>query len=191
MRRSEASQAYEEFLRLKAQVLEEGGRLSRGGIEERERLWTLVERLKEDIEVFNAQEKEEILSVSKKVVFPTPLLRSFHRRSRSESLGRSHVSSVASASFLSADMSNTDGNSLASLIEAKLVMEEEMEEMEREQRRKTEEMEAARRKKERDAKRQLMARAAAGGVDVGALGLVEDTASRPLSSSLNTGIRGR
>ena len=45
MRRSEASQAYEEFLRLKAQVVEEGGRVSRGGIEDRERLWTLVERL--------------------------------------------------------------------------------------------------------------------------------------------------
>ena len=54
MRRSEASQAYQEFLRLKAQVLEGGERLSRGGIEEREHLWTIVERLKEDIEVFNA-----------------------------------------------------------------------------------------------------------------------------------------
>ena len=58
-------------------------------------------------------------------------------------------------------MSNTDGDSLASLMEAKLAMEEEMEEMEREQRemrRKAEEMEAARRKKERDTKRQLIAR---------------------------------
>ena len=82
MRRSEASQAYEEFLRLKAQVLEEGGRISREGIEARERLWTIVERLKEDIEVFSAEEKEEILSVSKKVVFPTPQLRGLHRRSR-------------------------------------------------------------------------------------------------------------
>ena len=100
MRRSEVNQAYEEFLRLKAQVLEEGGRLSHGGIEERERLWTFVERLKEDIEVFNAQEKEEILSVSKVVVFPTPLLRSLHRsRSRSESLGRSHLSSVCICKF--------------------------------------------------------------------------------------------
>ena len=139
MRRSEATQAYQEFLRLKAQVLEGGERLSRGGIEEREHLWTLVERLKEDIEVFNAQEKEEILSVSEKVIFRTPLLRNQHRRnrSRSESLGRSHLSSVTSASFLSADMSNTDGDSLASLMEAKLAMEEEMEEMQAEQRRKS------------------------------------------------------
>ena len=48
MRRSEASQAYEEFLRLKAQVLEERGRISREGIEAKERLWTLMERLRED-----------------------------------------------------------------------------------------------------------------------------------------------
>ena len=140
MRRSEASQAYQEFLRLKAQVLEGGERLSRGGIEERERLWTIVEHLKENIEVFNAQEKEEILSVSEKVVFHTPLLRNQHRsRSRSESLGRSHLSSVASVSFLSADMSNVEGDPLASLMEAKLVMEEEMEERERAQRRMEEE----------------------------------------------------
>ena len=145
--------------------------------------------------MFSAQEKEEILSVSKKVVFHTPLLRSFHRRSRSESLGRSHTSSVASASFLSADMSNVDGDPLASLMEAKLAMEEEMEEerrkmeeMQAEQKRKVEELERAQRKKERDAKRQLIARAAASGVNVETLGLVEDTASRPLSSSLNTGI---
>ena len=191
MRRSEASQAYEEFLCLKAQVVEEGGRISRGGIEARERLWTLVEHLKENIEVFNEQEKEEILSVSKKVVFPTPLLRSHHRsRSRSESVGRSRDSSVASASFLSADMSNVEGDSLATLMEAKLAMEEEMEEMQAEQKRKVEEMERAQRKKERDAKRQLIARAAASGVNVETLGLVEDTASRPLSSSLNTGVLG-
>ena len=141
MRRSEATQAYEEFLRLKAQVLEEGGRISRGGIEARERLWNLVERLKENIEVFSAEEKEEIISVTNKVVFPTPQLRGFHRRSRSGSLGRSHISSVASASFLSADMSNTEGDSLASLMEAKLAMEEEMEEMQAEQKRKVEELE--------------------------------------------------
>ena len=178
MRRSEASLAYQEFLRLKAQVLEGGERLSRGGIEERERLWTIVEHLKENIEVFNAQEKEEILSVSEKVIFRTPLLRIQHRsRSRSESLGRSHLSSVASVSFLSADMSNVEGDPLASLMEAKLRMEEELEEME-----------AARRRKERDAKRALIAQAAASGVKVETLGLVEDTASRPLSSSLNTGI---
>ena len=64
MRRSEANQAFEEFRRLKAQVVEEGGHISRGGIEARERLWNLVERLREDIEVFSAEEKEEILSIS-------------------------------------------------------------------------------------------------------------------------------
>ena len=177
MRRSEANQAYQEFLRLKAQVVEEGGRISREGVETRERLWILVERLKEDIEVFDDEEKEEINSITKSVIFPTPQLRGLHRRSRSESLGRSHLSSVASASFLSADMSNVEGDPLASLMEAKLRMEEELEEME-----------AARRKKERDSKRQLIAQAAASGVKVETLGLVEDTASRPLSSSLNTGI---
>ena len=55
-------------------------------------------------------------------------------------------------------------------------------------RRRMDDMEADRRKEERDAKRKLIARAAASGVNVETLGLVEDTASRPFSSSLNTGI---
>ena len=169
MRRSEATQAYQAFLSLRDQVLAFRGRIDQSIINQREQLWSLCEQLRENIEVFNEEEKAQILSINKKVLFPTPLLRTFRRQSRSVG----DVSSVGSASFLSADMSNVDGDLLATLMEAKLAMEEEMEEME-----------IAKKKKEREAKRQLIARAAASGVNVATLGLVEDAASRPLSSSI-------
>ena len=162
MRRSEATQAYQAFLSLRDQVLAFRGRIDQSIINQREQLWSLCEQLRENIEVFNEEEKEQILSINKKVLFPTPLLRNFRRQSRSRSVG--DVSSVGSASFLSADMSNTDGESLATLMEAKLAMEEEMEKIEREQRRKMEDLEAERRKMERDRKRELIARAAASGI---------------------------
>ena len=188
MRRSELAPTFQAFLALKDQVGSFRGRPGQEVNDQREQLWSLAEQLRAEIDLFNNEEKQQILAVTHQVVFPTPLLRSFHRRSRSHSISRSvgggsNPSSVASASFLSADvsvtMSHTEdrGESLAALMEAKLAMEEEMEEMQREQR-----------KKERDNKRALIAKAAASGVSLEALGLVEDTAARPLSSSLNTGL---
>ena len=200
MRRSELAPTFQAFLALKGQVLSFRGRPNQEVVDQREQLWSLAKQLRSEIDLFGEEEKEQILSVTQQALFPTPLLRSFYRRSRSHSISRSvggsNASSVGSASFLSADvsasMSNTEEKeSLAALMEAKLMMEEEAEEEARkmeEERRKMEEMERAQRKKERERKRALIARAAASGVGVETLGLVEDTAARPLHSSLNTGL---
>ena len=192
MLRSEANRLLEEFRSLRAEVSLIGGRASREDVHLRERLWEICGRLREDIELFGPAEKEEILSLEHKSVFSTPLLKSLHRsisRSRSRSVKRRlEESSFGSASFQSAGTANMTTDSLASLMEAKLEMEEEMEELQAEQRRKVEELEREQRKKERERKRALIARAAASGVNVEALGLVEDGASRSfVSSSLNSG----
>ena len=124
MRRSEVTQAFEEFRSLRESVAQIGGRASREDVDQRERLWSLFELLREDIELFGPEEKEEILSLERKDVFPTPYLKQLHRsasRSRSRSVTRRlEVSSLVSASFQSADMSHASADSLASLMEAKL-----------------------------------------------------------------------
>ena len=158
MRRSELAPTFQAFLALKDQVGSFRGRPGQEANDQREQLWSLAEQLRAEINLFNNEEKQQILAVTHQVVFPTPLLRSFHRRSRSRSTSRSvrgsNVSSIGSASFLSMDvsasMSHSEqrGDALAALMEEKLAMEEEMEE----ERRKMEELERAQRKKERDAK---------------------------------------
>ena len=133
MRRSELAPTFQAFLALKEQVLSFRGRPNQEVVNQREQLWTLAEQLRSEIELFSEQEQQQILSVTQQVLFPTPLLRSFYRRSRSHStsrsVGGSNVSSIGSASFLSADvsasMSDAEGkDSLAALLEEKLAMEE-------------------------------------------------------------------
>ena len=135
MRRSELAPTFQAFLALKGQVLSFRGRPNQEVVDQREQLWSLAEQLRSEIDLFGEEEKEQILSVTHQALFPTPLLRSFYRRSRSHStsrsVGGSNVSSIGSASFLSADvsasMSNTEGKeSLAALMGEKLAMEEEI-----------------------------------------------------------------
>ena len=151
MRRSELAPTFQAFLALKNQVLAFRGRPNQEVVDQREQLWSLAEQLRQEIDLFSGEEQEQIRSVTHQALFPTPLLRSFYRRSRSHSISRSvggsNVSSIGSASFLSADvsasMSNTEEkDSLAALMEERLAIEEEMEE----ERRKMEEMEREKRK---------------------------------------------